>query len=162
MSPSWFEVLLKRDVINSEAVLFTMFSVFVLNGHNSEECNVTWLMAHEAIRCTFRTSCTAVSKKCPFLWMLHNFRYSWLKEVRIFVGRVLHTGTDITLKIWYLGFFRFSFCQRYMVKKRRHHTAGGTVLYMFRGHYSTRDWVVRILNKSNFYVRKTLFPVYKT
>ena len=52
--------------------------------------------------------------------------------------------------------FLFSFCEGYIANKRRHYSP----LDMFHGHYSTRDWVVHILIKSNFCVRKTLFPVH--
>ena len=138
----------QTDANNTETVLFT------------EECNVTCTLAHEANRCTFWTSCTGVSFKRPFLSMMLNFKKSWLTELRILVGRVMHTGTQITLKMSYIGCFLFSFCQGYMLNKRRHSRAGGTAVHMFHGHYSTRDWVVHILCNSNVCVRKTLFPVH--
>ena len=123
--------------------------------------SVTWRpVAHEANRWTFWTSCTSVSWKRSFLFILPNFRYSWLTEMRILVGRVLHTGTEITLKMWYLGCFWLSFCQGYLVNKRRHYSTGGIALHMFHGHYRTLDWVLLILDKSNFCVRKSLFPVH--
>ena len=121
---------------------------------------MTWPIAHEANRCTFWTSCTGVSWKCSFLSIMRNFGYSWLTEMRILVGRVLHTVTDIALKMSNLGIFLFSFCQGYMVNKTRHYSATGTALHMFHGHWSTRDWVVQLLDKSNSCVRKTFFPVH--
>ena len=54
--------------------------------------------------------------------------------MRILVGRVLHTGTEITLTVSYLGCFLFSFCQGYVTNKRRHYSAGGTALHMFHLH----------------------------
>ena len=126
-----------RDANNTETVLFTMFFPFVLYGHHAEECNMTGPIAHEANRCTYWTSCTGLSWKRPFLSIIRNFGYSWLTDMRILVGRVLHTGTEITLKMSYSDCFWFSFCQGYMVKKRRHYSAEGAALHMFHGHYST-------------------------
>ena len=47
-----------------------------------------------------------------------------------------------------------------MVIKRRHYSAGGITLHMFHGLYSTQDRVLHILDKSNFCVNKSLFPIY--
>ena len=91
-----------------------------------------------------------------------NFGYIWFTDMRALVGRVLHTGTEISLKMSYwICFWLSSFRYRYRVNKRRHYCAERTSLNMFHGHYSTRDWVVHILDKSNFCVNKTLFPVQK-
>ena len=92
------------DAYNTETVLFTMFFAFVLYTPR----NMTWLpIADETNRSTFWTSCTGVSWKRPFLCMMSNFGYSWLSEMQIFVGRVLHTGTASTLGMSYLGYFSF-------------------------------------------------------
>ena len=48
----------QRDANNSETVLFTMFFAFVLHGHKSYQCNISWPVAHEADRWTFWTSCS--------------------------------------------------------------------------------------------------------
>ena len=120
--------------------------------------NVTWLpIADESNRCTFWTSCKGLSWKRPFFWILRNFSYIWLSELRIFAGRFLHRGTDIRLRMWYFGCFKFSFYQIYMVKKGRHNSAGGTALHMVHG---TRDWAEHILDKSSFCIKKTLLPVH--
>ena len=55
--------LLCRDANNTETVLFTMFFAFVLYGHKTEECNMTWAIPHEANRCTFSRSWNGVSWK---------------------------------------------------------------------------------------------------
>ena len=47
-----------------------------------------------------------------------------------------------------------------MVNKMWHYSAGWTVLHMFDGHYSTWDWTVHILCKSNFCVKKILSLVH--
>ena len=121
---------------------------------------MTWPKAQEKNWYTFWTRNTGVSWKRPFLWILRNFGYSCLTEMRILAGRVLPTGTEITLKMWYLGCFLFSFSQWYMVNKRRHYSLGGIALYMFHGHYRTPDWVVHILDNWDFCARKSLFPLY--
>ena len=136
-----------------------MLFAFVLYGHKAEECNMTLPIAHEANRCTFWTSCTGVSWKRHFLCIMRIFGYSVLTNMRIFFGRVLHRGTEISLKMWYLGCFWFSFCHWYKVIKRRYYGAQGIALHMFHGHYCTLDWLVHILDKSNFPVIKSLFPV---
>ena len=65
-----------------------------------------------------------------------------------------HTETVI------FSLFLFSFRQGCMVNKWRHQSAGVTALHMIHGHYSTRDRVVHILDKSEFFVWKTLFPLH--
>ena len=91
-----------------------------------------WPIAHESNRFSFLKRCTGVSLKRPFLCTMRNFEYNWLTEMRFFNGRVVHTSTEIRflvgrllhtdtesiLKMSYLGCFRFSFCQGYMVNKR--------------------------------------------
>ena len=144
---------LQRDANKTEKVLFIMFFAFVLNGHKAEECNPC-PRGQE-----FWTSCTGVPWKCPFLSIMRNFGYSRLMKMQILVGRVLHTGTEITMEMWYLGCFGFSFCQRYMVNKKRHYSAGGTTLHMFHIHYSRRDWVVHILYNSNFVSGKSFLCI---
>ena len=134
-----------------------MFFSFPLHGHQVEDCNLT---AHEANRCTFWTSCTGVSWKCPFLCIVHNFGDSFLTEMRILVREVLHTGGEITLKMSYLRCSGFSFCQGYMSNKGRHYSVGDNALHMFHRHYRKGDWVMHILDKSNFCGRKTLFPLH--
>ena len=150
----------QRDANNTETVLFNMCFAFLLYGHEAFFTMCFSFPLHWANRCTFWTSCTGVSRKCPFLCILPNFGYSFLTEMRILVGQVLHTGGEIGLKMSYIRCFWFSFCQGYMVSKRRHYSVGGNALHLFLGHYSTRDWVVHILDKSSFCVRKTLFPVH--
>ena len=99
----------QRDANNIETVLFTMSFAFVLYGHKAEECNMTWPIAHVASRCTVLTKCTGVSWKCYFLCIMRNFGYSLPTHMQILVGRVLHTSTESTLKISYLGCFCFFF-----------------------------------------------------
>ena len=118
-----------------------------------EECNIT---EHEANQCRFWTRCTGVSWKCPFLGIMYNSGYSFLAEMWILVGKIVYTGREITLKMSYLRCFWFSFCQGYMVNKRRHYSVGGSALHLLYGHYSSREWVVHILDKSISCVRKTL------
>ena len=77
---------------------------------------MTWPLAHEENQCTFWTSCTGLSWKHPFLFIMGNFCYSWFTEMRILVGRVLHTATDITLKMRYLLCFFFSFWKGWWTK----------------------------------------------
>ena len=113
---------------------------------------MTWPIHQEANRCTFWTSCTGVSWKRHWLCIMSSFGYSCLTHMQILVGRVLHTGTESTLRMSYLGSFWFSFHQVYMVNKRRHYCAGGITLLMFHGHYSSGDWVVIILDNLNFCV----------
>ena len=110
---------------NTETVLFTMFLAFVFYWHKAEECNITWPITHQRYRCTFWTSCTGVSWKRPFVFILRNFWYNWLTEMRILVGQVRHTGMESTLKMKRV--FWFSFCQGY---KSRHYSAGGTTLHV--------------------------------
>ena len=147
-----------RDARNTETMLFTMFLAFVLYGHKADECNMTWPIAHEVHRCTFWTSCTGVSCKRPFLCILRNFWCSSLMDMQVLVGRVLHTGIESSLKMSYLGCFWFSFYQGHMVSKRRQYSA----LHVFHVHYTTRDWVVHILDwimldNDNFLSRKLCF-----
>ena len=80
-----------------------MFLAFVLNGRKSEECNMTWFIAHEANRCTFRVA--GVSWKRHFLWIMRNSGYSWHTDMQILVGIVLHADTESILKTSYLFFF---------------------------------------------------------
>ena len=89
-------------------MFFTIYFASVLYAHEAEELNMTGHMAHDENRCTFWTSCTVVSWKRPFLWILCKFTYSWLTEMRILLLRVVHTGTEITLKMGYLEWFLFS------------------------------------------------------
>ena len=130
---------MQRDAHYTETVLFTMFLAFLLYEHETEACNMTWPMAHEVNRYTFWKSCTLSSWKRPFLYIMRNFWYSWLTEMRILVGEILHTCMEITIKMPYLPGFLFSFCQAYVVNKGRHYSAGGKALHMFHGHYSTPD-----------------------
>ena len=67
--------------------------------------------------------------------------------------------TEIALKMGYFWCFWVSFCQGYMVNKRRYYRPEGNALHMLHGHYRTQHSVVDILHKSNFCVRKSLFPV---
>ena len=82
----------QRGENSIEPVLFSMSFAFMPYGHKADECNMTCPIAHEANRCTFLISCT-VSWKRPFLLILRNFGHSWLTEMLILVGGVLHTGT---------------------------------------------------------------------
>ena len=142
----------QRHANNAETVLFTMSFAFVLYGHKAEEGNMTWPIAHDANPCTFWRSCTGVSHKRHFLCIMRNFGYSWLRHMQILVGRVLHTGTESTLKMSYLGCFGFSFCQGYMVNKKWHYSAGGIALQLLYKPYTTRDWVMHILDSWTFCV----------
>ena len=109
---------------------------------------MTWFIAHGAYLCTYLTSCTFVSWKCPLLCILPVISYSWLTEMQILVGRVLETDMESTLKMSYLGCFWFSFCQVYMVNKRRHYGAGRYALHMFHGNYST-VWTIQTFASGN-------------
>ena len=142
------------DANNTETVVFSKVFAIVLYGHKAAECNMTWPIAHEFNHCIFWTSCTGVSWRHPFLFIMLNIGFSWHTDIQILVAPVLHTRTEITLKMSYICCFWFSLCQGYMVNKRRHYNAEGTPLHMFHGHYSTRDWVEHILDKSNFCVNK--------
>ena len=90
---------------------WTKGNSIVLCVHKAEECNMTWPIAHEENRCTFWTSCTGVSWKCHFLCIMRSFGYSSLTDMRILVGRVLHTGMESKLKMSNFGCFWFSFFQ---------------------------------------------------
>ena len=86
---------------------------------------VTWLCQWRMRR--IGTHSVYVALVCHgYRWILLNSRYSCLPEMWIFVGRVLHTGTDITLEMRYLGCFWISFCPGEMVKNRRQSSAGAT------------------------------------
>ena len=137
-SPSWFQ-----------AVFFSIVFASVLYVHKAEESSMSRPKAHQANRCTFWTSWPGVSRKYLFMWILRNFGYSWLTEMRILVGRILHTGAEITLKIWYVGCHWFSFCQGYMVNKRRHYSAGGIRV----------DTTVHQTDLCTFWTSQTLFLV---
>ena len=65
---------------------------------------------------------------------MRNYGFSWLTDMRVLVGRLLHIGAKSTLKMSYLGCFWFSFCQLHMLNKRRHNSAGWTSMHMFHGH----------------------------
>ena len=56
-----------------------------------------------------------VWRKYHSLCIMRNFEDSYLTEIWILVRRVLHTGTEITLKMSHLGCFLFFFCNWYMV-----------------------------------------------
>ena len=99
-------LFLQSDANNTETVLFTMFFAFVLYGHKAE-CNMNWPIGQEVNRYTLWTSCTGVSLKRPFLSTMRSLGDSWLTEMRILVGRVLHIGTERTLKMSYLVCFCF-------------------------------------------------------
>ena len=71
-----------------------------------------------------------VSRKRYILPIMGNIGNSFLTDMRIVVGRVLHTATESTLKRSYLVYFSFSFRQRYMVNNRWHYAAGITTLHM--------------------------------
>ena len=116
---------------------------------------MSWNIAHESNRCSFWTSCTGVLWKRNFLCIVRNFGDNWHTEMGFLVLRIMYTSTETALKISYLGCFSFLFCQVYMVNKWWHYNAGRTALHMFHGHYSPRDWVVHIIDKSNICVRKT-------
>ena len=99
-----------------------------------------------------------LSEKRYFLCTMRNFEYNCLPDIRILVGRVLHTGTETTLIMSHSRGFSFTFCQVYIVNKRRHYSVGLPALHMFHEpQYSTRDWVVHILNNANYCVRQTWF-----
>ena len=101
----------QRAENNAETVLFTMSFAFVIYVYKAEECNMTWPIAHKVNRCTFWRSCTGLLWKRHFLCIICDFGYSWLKHMQILVGRVLHRGTEGTLRMSYSGCFWFSFCQ---------------------------------------------------
>ena len=141
-----------------------------------------WPIAHESNRFSFLKRCIGVSLKRPFLCTMRNFEYNSLTgmrflngrvvhtstKMRFLVGRLLHTGTESTLKMSYLGCSRFSFCQGYMVNKRWDCSAGRTAVHMPQRHCSSQGWIVQIQRRqtgnrkqeTNFFVRKTLFPVH--
>ena len=62
------------------------FFAFVLYGHKPEECNMTWPIAHEANRSTFWRSCTGVSWKRPFFFIMRCFGYRGHTDIQILVG----------------------------------------------------------------------------
>ena len=64
-------------------------------------------IAHESNRCSFCICCTSLSLKRPFLCIMRNFVFIFFTEIRFWVGRVVHTSTESTLKMFYLGCFRF-------------------------------------------------------
>ena len=120
------------DANSTESVLFKIFFSFVL--FIIWPGCVPWLTLQRTKRIVAHSGQVAlVSWKRHFLCIMRNFGYSWLTDMRIFFGRVLDTGTENTLKMSYIGCFSFSFCQLYMVKKRRHYSGEGPVLRMFHG-----------------------------
>ena len=97
--------LASRSFVQKKAVLSPCFPLSCCMFIRSR--SVTWrLFVHDMNRCTFWTSCT-VSRKHPFLPKTQSFGYSWLAQMQILVGWVLHTGTEYTLKMSYLGCFCF-------------------------------------------------------
>ena len=141
--PIFVQGLLQREANNTETLLFTMSFAFVLHGNKAEERNMTSLLAHETNRCTFWSSCTGVSSKRHFLCIMRNFDYSWLLDMLILVGRVLHTRTESTQKMSCLGCFWISFRQGDRLNKARYTCAEETALHMFHEHLD-------ILDNSNF------------
>ena len=129
-----------------EPVLIIMFLAFVLYTPRS----VTWgPIGHEANLCKFSTSCTDLSWKRPVLCIMRNFAYSRLTEMQIILDGL---STQVLKAHWKCHFGVFLM---FMVKKRRHFSAGKTSLHMFRRH-----WVTHILERSNFCIRKILFSVH--
>ena len=112
-----------RDANNTETVLFTTFSLSCCMGG---KCIMTWPMAQEANRCTFRTSCIGVSWKRTFLWILRNFRYSCLTVMRMdkFCTQFMPYSTSAWIHI-----------------RKAKHTPNSTVsvLRVFFGYLSARD-----------------------
>ena len=141
-----------RDANNSDTVLFTMFSAFVLYDSRSE----TWLDLCRTYRIDAHSGqvarvCHTNFLYCEYCVTLGPFGLrrckSWLNEFSIQV-------TESTLKMSYFVVF-FFFCQGCMMNGRRH-IVQEQQLCTFYGNYSTLDWVVHIVDN---FVRKT-FPVY--
>ena len=154
-----------RDTYNTETVRLTMFFAFVLYGPRS----MTWrTMEHEENRYTLWTSCTDVSWKRPLLSIMRNFGCSWRTKMQILVGRLLHKGTEIILKMSYLVYFSFLSARDVWLTKGDTMEGGWTALHMIHAcmhstvctcmyMYSTRNWVLHILNKSDFLSGKLCF-----
>ena len=123
---------MQRDANNVETVLFSMLFAFVLYGHRSEKCNMT---AHSARGESVHILDKLLWRVMETSFLVHNaFLYEHLANGDAILGwaRSAHRNGKYTENI----IFRvlFSFCQGYMVKKRRHYSAEGTALHKFHGH----------------------------
>ena len=98
---------MQRDANNTKTVLFTMFFAFMLYGHMTEECNISWPIAGEAVRCTFWTSCSGFIKTS---FLVHN-AHLW---VHLACGEA-NLGSTSSAHRQTLGCFWYSFVPGYMV-----------------------------------------------
>ena len=134
-----------RDKNNNETVLFSMFFAFVLYGHKAEECNMTTYSARgESVHilyklhwCVMKTSFLFRKASLCLQLAYGDTNLGWTSSA--------HRNRNYTEYV-IVRVILFSFCQVYMVKKRRHYGARKTALNIFHGHWTTRDWIQHTLD----------------
>ena len=144
----------QKDSNHIETVIFfTMFFAFLLYGMISVTSRP---IANQANLCTFWTCCTVVSWKRPFLCIMSNLSTVCLRWCESWLEEFLTQVRKVHWKCHIAGVFAFLFARDIWTND----DTIGTALHMFHGHCSTWDWIVHILDKSNFFVEQTLLPVH--